>query len=53
MEVWPCGENRKYKIAKRVYVGMYASICSVGMPWKGWIDTVKGVRKRKIFSASI
>ena len=31
----------KDRIAKRVYIGECADSCSVGRPWKRWIDTVK------------
>ena len=31
------------RIAKRVYVG----VCSVGRPWKRWIDTVKDYLKKR------
>ena len=37
----------RVRIAKRVYVGESACSCSVGKPWKRWIDTVKEcLRKR-------
>ena len=29
------------RIAKRVYLGELAGSCSVGRPWKRWIDTLK------------
>ena len=29
------------RIANRVYIGECAGNCSVGRPWKRWIDTVK------------
>ena len=34
------------RIAKRFYVGMYAGSCSVGRPWKRWIDTMKDCLKK-------
>ena len=34
------------RIAKRVYVGECAGSCSVGRPWKRWIDTMECLRKR-------
>ena len=35
------------RIAKRIYVGEYAGSCSVGRPWKRWIDTVKNCLKKR------
>ena len=32
-------------VAKRAYVGVCTGSCSVGSPWKRWIDTVKECRK--------
>ena len=29
------------KIAKRVYVGEFAGVCSMGRSWKRWIDRLK------------
>ena len=35
------------RITKRVYVGECAGSCSMGRPWKRWIDTMKEcLRKR-------
>ena len=35
------------RIAKRLYVGEWASSRSVGKPWKKWIDTVKECLKKR------
>ena len=35
------------RVAKRVYVGEYAGIRSVGNPQKRWIDTVKDCLKKR------
>ena len=35
------------RIAKRVYVGECAGSCSVGSPWKRWLDTVKECLKKR------
>ena len=37
------------RIAKRVYVGECADSCSVGRPWKRWIDTVKECLQKRGF----
>ena len=34
------------RIAKRVFVGECDGICSVGRPWKKWIDTMKECLKK-------
>ena len=34
------------RIAKRVYIGECTGSCSVGKPWKRWIDTVKDCLKK-------
>ena len=36
------------RITKRVYVGECAGSCSVGRPWKRWIDTVKECLKKSL-----
>ena len=45
--VWICGKDGKNRIAKSVYVGEFAGSCSVGRPWKRWIDTVKDCLKKR------
>ena len=35
------------RIANRVYIGECAGNCSVGRPWKRWIDTVKECLKKR------
>ena len=37
------------KIAKRVYVGECAGSCSMGKPWKRWIDTMKDCLEEELF----
>ena len=38
------------RIAKKVFVGECIGSCSVGRPWKRWIDTVKEcLRKRGLY----
>ena len=48
---WQCYVERMKndRVAKRVYVGMYAHSCSVGRLRKRWIDTVKNCLKKKQF----
>ena len=35
------------RITKQVYVKECAGTCSVGRPWKRWIDTMKDCLKKK------
>ena len=41
--------ENEYMIAKRVYVGECAGICSLGRPWKRLIGTVKECLRKKKF----
>ena len=45
--VHSCEEDGEDRIAKRVYVGQCAGSCSVGRPWKRWIDTMKEYLKKR------
>ena len=40
-------KRERDRISKRVYVGECAGSCSVGRPWKRWIDTVEECLKKR------